>query len=277
MSELEPLALLVVSGPAAGAYFRIPREGAVLGRGDEATVKIADPGLSRAHARLVPNGRGFVIEDLHSRYGIYIEGEKTQHQPLRDGERVQLSAETVLRIRYQDELLGPVLGPILDRHDPLTGLYDRRYFLERLEPEYTYARRHRQPLSVLMADVDWLGRIDERHGKEAVDDLLRQIARILAQTVRAEDFLARYGHDEFALYSRSLAAPAATVFAERLLNVFRAKELVLAAEPVRASLSIGVATYDPNDSVSMMTLLTRAEAALFDAKRQGRDRVVAWA
>lgn len=276
----EDLALLVLSGPARGRYYKVPRRGGVIGRDQEVPLRIDDPGISRQHCRIVKNARGyFEVEDLGSRYGTFVEGQTIQRQVILDGDRIQLSAETTFRVRYQD-MQGPegLDRPTAERlRDTLTRLHNRRYLLERFEQEYAFARRHQAPLSVLMLDIDHFQRINAEYGHGAGDRVLRAVARVLHNTVRTEDLLARVGGDEFSIIVRNESPDRSLAFAQRILRTLRERSIEVGDQRVQLTCSIGTTNYGAGCPSSMMELLVEADAALNEAKRQGRDRVLVYA
>src|SRR5262245_8322073 len=99
----EDISILVLSGPSSGQYKKLPRDGGIIGRDPDAEISINDPGVSRRHALIAREDvNRFAIRDLQSRYGLYVEGAKVEKHVLLDGDRVQISGETVVRVRYQD-------------------------------------------------------------------------------------------------------------------------------------------------------------------------------
>jgi diguanylate cyclase (GGDEF)-like protein len=147
--------------------------------------------------------------------------------------------------------------------DPLTGLYNRRYLQESLVRDAAIARRSGAPLVVAMLDVDEFKEVNDRGGHEAGDALLCEIARQLSAQVRASDLVCRMGGDEFLVVLRSADPPAATALCERWRASFTAA----------ATVSIGLAAYHAGKEPIEETV-RRADAALYDAKRKGRNRVV---
>ncbi len=276
----EDLALLVLTGPARGRYYKVPRKGGVVGREHDLPLRIDDPGISRHHCRIERNDRGyFEVQDLDSRFGTFVEGNAIQRQVVLDGDRIQVSAETTFRVRYQNiwepEGLEQPTSPRV--RDPLTRVYNRRYLLERFEQEYAFARRHHSPLSLLMLDFDHFQRINDDHGRSAGDGVLRAVARILHHTVRTEDILARVGGDEFMVLVRHESAAHCLEFAERILGLIRQRPLQVRDQELQITCSIGISNYGADCPYSMMELMVQADAALNEAKRQGRDRVATFA
>jgi diguanylate cyclase (GGDEF)-like protein/PAS domain S-box-containing protein len=146
--------------------------------------------------------------------------------------------------------------------DELTGLANRRAWQQSLERELARARRHRQPLCVAMLDIDHFKRFNDAHGHQAGDRLLREIAQTWRAQLRASDILARYGGEEFALVSPAWPLTAATAVLAR----------VRAATPRGQTCSAGLAVFTGSESAEQ--LVARADAALYEAKAQGRDRTI---
>lgn len=277
--EDEDLALLVLSGPARGRYYRVPRRGGAVGRDAEAALRFDDPGISRLHCRFFRNERGyFEVEDLGSRYGTFVEGDRIERQVVLDGDRLQVSAETVLRVRYFDAREQDGLDPSgsARTRDLLTGLPNRRYLLERLEQEYAFSRRHQSPLAVLMIDLDHFQRINGEHGHGTGDRVLRAIGRLLHNTVRTEDLLARIGGDEFVIVTREADEDNSLAFSQRILQLLRQRPLLVQDQTAQLTASVGISTYGRGSGASMMELLVQADAALNEAKRRGRDQAMVW-
>ena len=156
--------------------------------------------------------------------------------------------------------------------DPLTGLANRRKLAESLEEELLRARRTREPLSLAMVDIDHFKQYNDKHGHQAGDRCLQRVATELRHAVRVTDLVARYGGEEFAVVMPEMDSRAARDAAERLRVAI--SDL---AEPMTdnsvVTASIGVATIDNPDAQSTERLIAQADAALYAAKRNGRNRV----
>ncbi len=274
----EDASLLFISGPDAGVYLRLPKGGGFIGRDTSVDFRISDPGVSRRHALVTRESHLFHIQDLGSSYGVYVEGRRVESSALRDGDRLQLSADSVLRIRYHDHKETLLLDRMHDAviRDPLTGIANRRYFMRRLEQEYGFAIRHKAPLALLMVDLDEFKNVNDQFGHLAGDEFIFGIAHRLQDTVRVEDVVARYGGDEFVVCARGLDVEAGAAFAGRLCDKIRDTPLVAAGHEFRATLSVGVASFREGHPSTTMELIARADAALYAAKRGGRDRVAMW-
>lgn len=156
--------------------------------------------------------------------------------------------------------------------DRLTGLYNRRHFLERLSGEIERARRHYQPFSLLSIDVDNLDQFNQRYGNPAGDRVLQEIAKVLARWSRSSDIVSRYGGEEFAILMPATSAEEASMAAERLR---RSIETHTFPQKRRITVSLGAASF-PEDADTDLDLIAKAEQALFMAKKDGRNRAVAF-
>jgi diguanylate cyclase (GGDEF)-like protein len=152
--------------------------------------------------------------------------------------------------------------------DDLTGLFNRRYFLKLAQREFLRAHRHQSPCAVLMIDLDGFKRVNDTFGHSGGDDALRRVAKTLASQVRAVDVIARYGGDEFVILLPDCRLPGARQIAIRLQE--QSKTLQISNEDQSASLSfsvgIAVAALTPEETLD--SLLTRADAEMYQVKQQ---------
>jgi diguanylate cyclase (GGDEF)-like protein len=158
--------------------------------------------------------------------------------------------------------------------DALTGLANRRVLDERLHEEVERALRHDAQLALVLLDVDDFKRVNDRHGHQCGDDVLRAVAHVLAASVRASDVAGRFGGEEFALLLSGTGAAGAARVAEQIRGAVAELEVLTpAGEPVPVTASFGVAAF-PDDAQSGERLVEHADRCLYDAKRAGKNRVV---
>ncbi|WP_213879253.1 diguanylate cyclase [Pseudomonas sp. dw_358] len=165
----------------------------------------------------------------------------------------------------------------LSLHDSLTGLPNRRYFDEVKIIEFQRALRHRQPLAVLMCDVDFFKKYNDSHGHAMGDDCLRTVAQTLRKVfARAGELPARLGGEEFAVLLPGASTDQAREAAARLRRALAEQQLAHGQSSVSpfVTMSIGIAQLDPDTMDDFDLLLKTADQALYRAKSQGRDRVV---
>ena len=157
--------------------------------------------------------------------------------------------------------------------DPLTGISNRRHLMETLESEMRRASRSKTPLAILMADVDRFKKFNDTHGRIAGDEALKAIAEVLQEATRGIDRVARYGGEEFLVVLPETGMDGAVRAAERIHERLDQRSVAVGEQSVTVTLSTGVAEF-PTDGDSPESLIASADAALYQAKRDGRNRVV---
>jgi diguanylate cyclase (GGDEF)-like protein len=183
---------------------------------------------------------------------------------------IELQSEIEERKRVQDALHE------LATRDPLTALFNRRYFLEKSEYEYAMAIRHHFPLAVIMIDLDLFKNINDTYGHPVGDQVLTMVAERLRGFTRSEDIAGRMGGEEFALVLSKTNLNGACLAAERLCKSFSDDALLLNAHSIRVTVSVGVTCYLPSEAgtpPSFDILLQQADQALYSAKNAGRNQV----
>jgi len=156
--------------------------------------------------------------------------------------------------------------------DGLTGVYLRRYLMERLEEEVDRAERLGLTFSLCMIDVDHFKGCNDKYGHLVGDAVLRRIAETLKISVREVDMIARYGGEEFCIVFPETTKELALTIAERLRKAIGAKKIKVFDEKVKMTVSLGISTF-PEDAADVAALIERADTALYRAKRGGRNKV----
>ncbi len=162
--------------------------------------------------------------------------------------------------------------------DPLTGVYNRRFMEQRLAEEISKARRDCFQLSILLFDLDHFKRVNDEYGHQAGDQVLTEISTAIKQQLRDSDLLSRYGGEEFLIIAPNTGPEAAALLAERLRAHIEASAFLQDHEAsngqgLRITISIGLASFD-DDNDSEASLIGTADRNLYQAKDQGRNRVV---
>ena len=157
----------------------------------------------------------------------------------------------------------------LSTTDTLTGLSNRRHLMNLLTQEIERAKRAGQPFSILMLDVDHFKKYNDNHGHQAGDEVLARVSTVLRNSIRPYDCAARYGGEEFLVMLSAASLDRAKESAERIRKQVRAEQF----EGGSVTISIGVAEY-PSQGDTAKSVIGQADAALYEAKRAGRDRVM---
>jgi len=159
--------------------------------------------------------------------------------------------------------------------DGLTGLYNHRYFQDRLDDYLARAERNKQIFSILLTDIDHFKQVNDTHGHQVGDKVLVSFAGLLTKAVRKVDLVARYGGEEFILILDGTDRPGAVRFAERIRE--EASRMLFAGTegPFSVTISVGVSTY-PEDALQKAMLVERADQAMYYSKEHGRNRTTTW-
>lgn len=269
-------ALICISGRSIGQMFLISKEETTIGRAPECDVFLDDEGVSRHHAKIIRQDDSLIIMDLGSTNGTYHEGERIQVFTLEDGAKVQVGTATILQFRYQDqrEMQFHALMQTFKTHDPMTEAYNKRAFLMEIEKEAGFAKRHNQPLSLIMFDLDHFKRVNDTYGHQAGDLVIRSVAKKVGETIRKEDIFARYGGEEFAVLLRNTEIEGAFIMAERVRRAVEDLEVTHNGRRIPCTVSIGVAKLD-GSTTRPSELIEAADERLYQAKRKGRNRTEA--
>lgn len=267
--------LIVLNGDRVGEMFKIVKDEITIGRSEDCDIVIEDDGVSRWHCKITQTAKEVVLLDNESTNGTFANGERIQTITLQDGDKIQLGQITVLKFSYQDDLEEAFQRRMYEAavRDPLTGVYNKRYFLDRLRGEYAYSVRHTVPLSLLLFDIDHFKKINDTYGHPAGDSVLKTLSQVINRTIRAEDIFARYGGEEFAVIARELESASAFAFAERLRRVVEATRFEAEGYTIPVTISLGISTLGPSNFLDEHDMIREADQNLYAAKRGGRNRV----
>lgn len=269
-----PACMVVIYGGDLGRRVELPRTEITIGRDDENAINNPLHTLSRRHARLFVRDDAYYIEDLGSTNGTFVnEVEIARPTQLRNGDLVRCGGAVFKFIEggnvealYHEEIYRLTIT------DGLTQVANKRHFVDFLEREIARAARHGRPLSLVLFDVDHFKALNDRWGHLAGDRVLQAIAGLIARQVRRDELLARYGGEEFAVVLPETGPEEATTVCERIRAEVEDATFEHEGEPLRATISLGAAALEPGDTVP--SLIARADARLYRAKQEGRNRAV---
>lgn len=239
---------------------------------------IEDGGASRTHARVYETEEGrYVIEDLGSKNGTFVGGQRIERAELSSGDRIQLGPNVVMSFAIVDAQAERLTQELYESsvRDPLTRAYNRRYLLERLVSEIAFARRHKSRLALLILDIDHFKNINDSYGHLAGDDVLRELANLVQRMIRTEDVFARLGGEEFVVVVRGISHANVGRFAERLRIAVSELQVFSEGTTLRLTVSVGFALLEelPEESRVADGLLRLADERLYRVKSSGRNGV----
>jgi diguanylate cyclase (GGDEF)-like protein len=247
-----------------------------IGRGAENHIVLEGDSVSRRHAHFEQRSGAWWCVDDGSTNGSYVNDDQIMREArLGNGDRIKigptifkfLSGQDV-EAQYHEEIYRMTII------DGLTQVHVKRYLLEALDKELMRARRHVRELSFLMIDIDHFKKINDVHGHLAGDYVLKEVAKHMQQRIRRDEVLARYGGEEFAIILPETNLEGGLALAEGLREKIEQSRFVFQGETIRVTISAGAAMLDEADRAST-DLIRRADEKLYEAKRAGRNRVIA--
>ena len=265
---------VVLSGQDIGKNFEISRKKFFIGRNPKCDIPVNDDEVSRKHARVEVSNEGIVIHDLGSTNGTLINGMKVKKHLLQDGDRVQIGSFTILKFNYLDALENTFNEELYNsaNKDFLTGIYNKKYFLDRLGMELSYARRHSTPLSLLFFDLDHFKKINDQHGHLAGDFILKEMCQKIKSGKRQEDLFARYGGEEFVLLLRDAPPEKVFIIAENIRKTVKKHRFKFEGKLIPVAISVGISVFNESMHKNPEKLIRTADDELYKAKRAGRNR-----
>ncbi len=284
--DLKP-ALVFLSGELIAVPIPLEREEVIMGRTLEADVRVNDTLVSRQHAKITAlanpekNTTEYVLTDLDSRNGTFLNGRRVRREVLDNGDKITIG-ETILRFDLLDEIDREYQRLVhrLISHDDLTGLLSSRSFFSELRREAGRATAENRPFCVLMMDGDNFKNVNDTFGHLTGSKTIEEIGFSIMTNLRSGDAAARFGGDEFAAFLLDAELPQAMVAAERMRAsiesyLFSVVQPGKTKETHHITVSIGIASF-PTDSSDPIELVEMADSALYRAKREGRNRVAAY-
>lgn len=256
-----------------GRRYALSETALTIGRSPDSNIVVESETVSRAHARVERRGRAFVLVDCGSVNGTYLGDEPVSEEALRSGALIKIGP-CILKYLAAGDIEGAYHEEIyrLTITDGLTGIANRRAFEETITAEFRRALRYARPLSLAMLDLDHFKMVNDMYGHMAGDHVLKMLAAVVRGRIRAEDTLARYGGEEFALLLPETPRAMAAQLAEKIRAAVANTQFIFEDRVIPVTVSMGIADVVP-ELRAHHQLVKAADARLYEAKRDGRNRV----
>ncbi|MBN1208070.1 MAG: GGDEF domain-containing protein [Myxococcaceae bacterium] len=267
--------LVQIHGPELGKKYVLDDQEHTIGRDENNQIVVELDNVSRRHAKISTKQGRMFVEDLNSTNGTYLNDQEVHHaQPLRSGDLIKVGGSIFkfldgdnIETQYHETIYTLTIA------DGLTGVNNKRYFLEYLEREMGRSHRYHRALSLMMFDIDHFKKINDVHGHLAGDYVLRELAQSIKRLVRREQCFARYGGEEFALVMPEDGPEKARLFAEKIRKLIEEKTFLFEEKEIPVTISVGVAEME-NDMTEPTQFIKVADANLYRAKKAGRNQVI---
>ena len=286
--ESQEACLVVINGVDLGKKYSLAQASTVVGRSSKVDIQIDEDAISRSHAVIENHGNKFMLRDLESTNGTYVNDRDVREKRLVDGDQVKIGrtifkflSGSNIEASYHDEIYR------LTTTDGLTQVYNKRYFLKEMEREMSRSIRYSRELSLVMCDIDHFKSINDTYGHLAGDYVLKQVAQRIRRHIRRDDVLARYGGEEFVLMLPELPKNKAIGTAEKLRKLIESEPFEFDNVTIPITLSMGVAGLpeyieevgggspeEMSKDINCFAFIKIADDRLYRAKEGGRNMVV---
>ncbi|MDD5034091.1 MAG: GGDEF domain-containing protein [Methylococcaceae bacterium] len=264
--------LAVILNDAVGKKFKLAGS-MIIGRKEDCEIRIDHRSISRKHARIMleANGYSAMVEDLASLNGTYYRGKRIQKMRIHDGELIEFGnvpCKFFTDTHAEHGLLD------MSSLDQMTGIYNKRYFLDSVNERIRQSAGHDTLLSLLTFDIDHFKKINDTHGHVAGDMVLKRICRIVAGLLPETLVFARIGGEEFAIMLPGSGINDALSLAETVRGTIENSDFEFMGTQIPVTLSAGVCEYS-KDMKKAEQFMHKADCKLYLAKNRGRNNVCA--
>lgn len=268
--------LVVIYGAELGRRIPLGAADVECGRVMQTDIPLDDDAVSRKHARFAWTGNSYIVNDLKSTNGTFVNDVNVRERTLVDGDQIKIG-RTIFKFIFGGNVELAYHEAIynLMTIDGLTETHNKRSFETTLEREVARGVRYKRPLALVMFDIDHFKLVNDGMGHLAGDAVLRQLAALIAPNVRREDTLARVGGEEFALLIPEIEIEAAAAVAEKLRGLVERAPFRFEDKPIAITTSFGVAALRFEGApMTPAELYQAADEQLYRAKNGGRNRVM---
>jgi len=266
--------LVEIYGKRLGRKIDLDDEPLTVGRDPENHVVIETDSVSRRHARIEPYNAEWYLVDLDSTNGTYLNDKMVVRARLESGDLIKIG-DTIFKFlsggnlesAYHEEIYRMTI------QDGLTQIANKRYMADFLDKEFARARRYDRNLALVLFDIDHFKRINDEYGHLTGDFVLKELARVVSRRVRREELFARYGGEEFAVVLPEATRSGARQFTESVRRLIEGHRFTFEGSVIPVTISAGIG-HLVDGAKTPTDLIRIADERLYEAKHQGRNRVV---
>jgi diguanylate cyclase (GGDEF)-like protein len=262
------------TGQSLGGRYALRDVPLLIGRGGDCDIRIDDPSVSRHHARIAPSEGNYTVTDLESTNGTFINDLPVSTHQLEDGDYLHIGnciyrflSGGNIESAYHEEIYR------LTIIDALTEVHNKRYLVEFLDRELARSARFCRPLSLVLFDIDHFKAVNDDLGHLCGDFTLRELATCVKAVIRKDELLARYGGEEFAVVLPESSLDDAVRVSERIRTLVEKHLFQFEDKQYLVTISLGATCTLGAEGLPPTELIRRADEKLYQAKREGRNRV----
>ena len=254
--------------------WELSRDEMFIGRGSDCDIQLDDDAASRRHAAIQRDDQGYVLVDLSSTNGTFVNNLSVSQKRLTAGDQIRIGSH-VFKYLSADHIETQYHETVfkMTTTDGLTSAYNRQYLGEFLDRELARSRERDRPLSVAMMDIDFFKKVNDTYGHLAGDEVLREFCKRVGSRLHAGDILARFGGEEFCAVLCECNQEEAVAQADLIREAVAANPIVTQWGDLAITASFGVATFDGHSEATSKCVIQAADDALYTAKNSGRNQV----
>lgn len=257
----------------SGSHIPLGREAVTFGRSHESSIEISDDFISRNHATIEVRGADYLLRDLGSMNGTFVNDLRIVEKRLAPGDQIRIGTH-IFKFLSADDVEAQYHEAVYQMMttDGLTGAYNRRYFQENLSREMLRAQRHWRPIGLMLFDIDHFKNVNDSYGHVVGDEVLRGLCRRVKSRVRADELFARLGGEEFGIALMEISSEKLVIVAEEVRSLVASQPFDTIAGSVRITISLGLGHTTGQEPLTIDELFQRADEKLYEAKRGGRNQ-----
>lgn len=270
----QPACLVQYNGQSLAKRYLLDQPEMVAGRSPTLIIAIQDQSISRNHAKFTYRGNDVEIEDLNTTNGTFInETRLTRAVILKDGDMVRMGA-----VLFKFFAFGNLESLFHDKIyrmatiDTTTQIFNKKYLLETLDSEFRISRTYGRSMCLIMYDLDFFKKVNDVHGHNAGDFILKESAQIVKASIRKQDTVGRFGGEEFGIVLPDTDSRTAAELAERIRRMLAAHPFQFEGKVIQQTVSMGV-TQLTSTITSPQELIDSADKKLYKSKHAGRNQV----
>ncbi|MGA1824955.1 MAG: diguanylate cyclase [bacterium] len=273
----EPFLFVIIKGGFAH-WYPVKGDEITFGRDYTNSIQIDNPDISRNHARIIVKGEEYLLEDLSSTNGTFLNGLQITQHKLQDGDKINLADSATILFESKEKMDITAYENLYESalHDQLTGIYNRHYFLNEVKKEFEFCKRYASSLSLIFFDIDKFKSYNDNYGHLFGDKILKTITKTISNKIRASDVFARFGGEEFIIIFRNALPAEASIFAEKIRSIVENISFTAPNnDSLKITISLGVITNEnPQQYKSFDEMLDVVDKRLYQAKSKGRNQTV---
>ncbi|MFC1759379.1 diguanylate cyclase [Planctomycetota bacterium] len=252
----------------------LDKECVTIGRAASCDIQLEDDSVSREHAEIRYEAEGYVIQDLGSTNGTWVNDIHFMESPLVAGDRIRCGNQIVkflssdhIELQYHETVYK------MTTTDGLTDAHNKRYMMDVLNRSLARSRHSGRPVSLIMMDIDFFKQVNDTHGHLAGDEVLQEFSSRIKNIIEPHHVFSRYGGEEFSLIVDEGSVDEARQIGQRIHGAISASPFETHVGPIDVTVSLGFAYVDGTDRIETETLIAKADAKLYEAKEAGRDQM----